>query len=128
MPAGRPQWGMAGRSPGIANLAAPLALAAAVACARSDPASDNGRALIAQRGCGACHEIPGIRGASGNVGPTLDAMGRRTYISGRLPNTPTNLAAFIRDPKSIEPRTGMPTLGLSAEEARDMAAYLGTLR
>ena len=31
-------------------------------------------------------------------------------------------------PQSIEPRTAMPALGLSDQQARDVAAYLYTLR
>ena len=45
-----------------------------------------------------------------------------------MPNTPQNLVRWIRDPHEIEPRTAMPNLGLSDPEARDVAAYLYTLR
>ncbi|HEX6210600.1 MAG TPA: cytochrome C1, partial [Methylomirabilota bacterium] len=51
-----------------------------------DPA--RGRAVIREFGCGACHTIPGVRGARGLVGPPLTAFARRTYVAGRLPNTP----------------------------------------
>jgi cytochrome c len=87
-----------------------------------------GARLIASFHCGACHMIPGIRGADGLVGPPLLLFGRRTYIAGELPNTPPNLIRWIRNPPAIEPRTAMPALGLSERQARDVAAYLYTLR
>ena len=88
----------------------------------------HGKELMIQYDCGSCHSVPGIRGAEGLVGPPLILMGRRTYIAGELPNTPENLVKWIRDPKSVEPGTAMPSLGLSDREARDIAAYLYTLR
>ena len=87
-----------------------------------------GRRVIEQRNCGACHTIPGIRNARGLVAPPLLWFSRRTYIAGIVPNTPTNLVQWVREPQSIEPRTAMPTIGLSEQEARDAAAYLDTLR
>lgn len=53
---------------------------------------------------------------------------RRTYVAGRLPNTPANLIDWIRDPQAIDPATAMPTIGLDEQQARDIAAYLYTLR
>ncbi len=89
---------------------------------------DIGRQVIEDRGCGSCHRIPGVPAADGLVGPPLDAMGRRTFIAGELPNTPENMVRWVRDPQSVEPGTAMPDLGLSLDEARDVAAYLAGLR
>jgi len=86
-----------------------------------------GAAVIRQADCGSCHTIPGIRAAEGVVGPPLYFFSRRTYIAGELPNTPTNLVRWIIDPRSVEPGTAMPRLGLSEQQARDVAAYLYTL-
>lgn len=91
-----------------------------------DPA--NGKALMQSYGCGSCHVIPGIRTARGLVGPPLLYFSRRTMIAGELPNSPDNLARWIVNPQSIEPGTAMPNLGISGDKARDMAAYLYTLR
>jgi cytochrome c1 len=88
----------------------------------------HGTAVIEQYGCGSCHTIPGVRGANGLVGPPLLWWSRRTFIAGELPNTPENLVQWIRSPQSVEPHTAMPTLGLSDQQARDVAAYLYTLR
>lgn len=89
---------------------------------------DRGSDLIEAYGCGACHTIPGVRGARGLVGPPLLWWSRRTFIAGELPNTPDNLVRWIRNPQQVEPRTAMPALGLSEQQARDVAAYLYTLR
>jgi cytochrome c len=87
-----------------------------------------GAQLIESYHCGACHTIPGIRGADGLVGPPLTLFGRRTYVGGEVPNTPPNLIQWIMDPAAIEPGTAMPALGLSEQQARNVAAYLYTLR
>lgn len=88
----------------------------------------HGKQVILQKNCGSCHTIPGITGAQGLVGPPLFFFSRRTFIAGELPNTPENLVLWVRSPQSVNPNTAMPNLGLSEEEARDVAAYLYTLR
>jgi mono/diheme cytochrome c family protein len=92
-----------------------------------DPA--RGLSLIADGsyGCAACHAIPGIRFPKGNVGPPLDGMAGRSLIAGHLPNKPGVLVAFLQDPPALAPQTGMPNVGLSIGQARDIAAYLYTL-
>lgn len=87
-----------------------------------------GAALINQYRCGACHIIPGIHDAHGLVAPPLIYFAERTFIAGEVPNTPDNLVHWIKSPQSIESGTAMPTLGLSDQQARDVAAYLYTLR
>lgn len=83
-----------------------------------------GERLIVRYGCGTCHTIPGIKGADALVGPPLVKFGQRTYIAGQLTNTPENLVRWITDPKGVEPGTAMPDLGVSEEEAANIAAYL----
>ena len=41
---------------------------------------------------------------------------------------PANLVAWLMDPPAIDPLTAMPATGISEAEARDVAAYLYTLR
>lgn len=89
---------------------------------------DQGERAIKRFGCGSCHTIPGIAGANGLVGPPLIKFSRRGYIAGMLPNTANNLQHWIRDPQSVVPNNDMPNLGVSANEARDITAYLYTLR
>jgi cytochrome c len=86
-----------------------------------------GRELMASYGCGSCHTIPGVKGANALVGPPLTSFAHRSYVAGQLANTPDNLTRWIQDPQLVEPGTAMPDLGVTAEEARNMAAHLLTL-
>lgn len=106
-----------------------LALAGTPARAQATSGSpQRGHALILRVGCGSCHIIPGVRGAKGLVGPPLDHMGQRIYIAGLLRNTPANMMRWIMHPQAIVPGNAMPEMGLGASEARDISAYLATLR
>lgn len=111
--------------------AAALALALAAcdsenAVMNGDP--EQGRLLLRQFGCGACHRIPGVADAQGNVGPPLEGVAKRVYLGGMVPNSPQGMVQWIRNPKAFDARTAMPNLGVSEEHARDMVAYLYTLR
>jgi cytochrome c1 len=90
--------------------------------------AERGRALLHDLGCGACHSIPGVDAARGNVGPPLDNIGRRVYLAGTLANSPEQMARWIRSPQTIKPQTAMPNVGASEAQAKDMAAYLDRLR
>jgi cytochrome c2 len=83
-----------------------------------------GPELALRYGCAGCHEIPGVRGPRGRVGPSLDAVATRLYLGGRLPNTPDNLVQWIFNAREVDPKSAMPVTGISKREARDMAAYL----
>jgi len=83
-----------------------------------------GRRLMASYGCGACHSIPGVPGADAMAAPPLNCFYERIYIAGRLSNTGENLTKWIQNPQLIDPGTAMPNLGVSQEEADDIAAYL----
>jgi cytochrome c len=87
-----------------------------------------GAELIQQFGCGGCHVVPGVGGAHGDVGPPLTRFGERIYIAGMLRNTPPNLVRWLRDPQGVVPGNAMPNMGITEAQARDMAAYLYTLR
>ena len=105
---------------------------ATVAMAANDKAvpggdADRGRQLIPQYGCGACHAIPGIDGAKGQVGPPLNGIADRDYLDGVLSNTPENMVTWIMHPQQIAPGSAMLELGVSERDARDIAAYLYTL-
>lgn len=90
--------------------------------------AEAGKLLLRQYGCGNCHHIPGVPAAFGNVGPPLDRLAKRVYLAGSLPNTPENLAQWIRHPQKFEPRTAMPDMQVDEEAARNMVAYLYTLK
>lgn len=78
-------------------------------------------------GYGRCYEIQGVPAARRQGGPFLSANGRRQYLAGRLPNQPLNRIRWLRDPPSINPHPAMPNLGLSHQDALDIAAYLYSL-
>ena len=86
-----------------------------------------GPGLVRYYGCGGCHTIRGVTGAVGLVGPPLTGIGERGYIAGTLPNTPSNLMAWIRHPHSFQPNTVMPEMNVTEEDSRDIAAFLYTL-
>lgn len=105
--------------------------AAPGAHAESEPGTgdaNRGKAAMGQYACNTCHEIPGIAGAYVPVGPPLAAMATRKYIGGVLPNTPENMVLWLRAPQKIDPGTAMPDLYVTERDARDMAAYLYTLK
>jgi cytochrome c2 len=87
-----------------------------------------GKASFTARGCGACHEVTGLPGAHGQVGPALDGLAARATVAGRLSNRPSNLVVWLQHPHAVIPGVGMPELGLGPGEARDIAAFLYTLR
>jgi cytochrome c len=89
--------------------------------------AEQGSRLFVKYGCGGCHEIAGIRGAHGRVGPPLTTIGQRAYIAGNLPNRPENLVLWIMNPQGVEPGTAMPNLDVTLEDARSMASYLYSL-
>jgi cytochrome c551/c552 len=122
---------------GFARALACVLLLGAVGCdEKSVPLSqhtgggnpERGRAVINEVGCGICHEIPGIRGARGIVGPSLANFAPRALIGGAIPNRPDQLMRWVRDAPSLAPNTGMPSLPLSEADARHVAAYLYSLR
>lgn len=108
------------------------------ACHQNDASSENsrvaggdperGRLLTQQYQCAACHFIPNVQGSNGDAGPSLEFMGRLSYIAGSIPNQPDNMVRFLKNPPAVKPGTLMPALGISDDEARHMAAYMYTLK
>ncbi|HEU4954898.1 MAG TPA: cytochrome c oxidase assembly protein, partial [Gemmatimonadales bacterium] len=94
--------------------------------AGGDP--ERGAGAFRRYGCGSCHSVDGVPGASGLVGPPLGGIGARAYVAGVLTNTPEHLAQWIRSPQEVDSLTAMPDLGVSATDARDIATWLYTRR
>jgi cytochrome c2 len=116
-----------------------IGLLMTVSCSRENEMVEQARALtggepsrgiaaIGRYGCGSCHEIPGIRRATGTVGPPLAGVARRTYLAGHVSNTPQDMVRWIQHPQQLEHGTAMPEMHVSDADARDIAAYLYTLR
>ena len=89
-----------------------------------------GRTLFfqSQANCASCHAIDGTK-AEGNVGPNLTHVGSRTTLAaGVIANTPDTMVRWLLDPQAVKPGNRMPNLHLSEDDARDLAAYLESLK
>jgi cytochrome c len=87
-----------------------------------------GATAITRYGCGSCHTIPGISGAYGRVGSPLTGIADREYIAGVIRNTPDGMVRWIENPHAIDEKTAMPNLGVTHQDALDIAAYIYTLK
>jgi mono/diheme cytochrome c family protein len=86
-----------------------------------------GKKALQQYLCVTCHAIPGVTGAWNHVGPSLAGMADRPYIAGVMVNTPENLQRWLREPGAVKAGTAMPDVGVSEQDARDIAQFLNTL-
>src|ERR1051325_2730160 len=75
-----------------------------------------GSQAIQKYGCGTCHQIPGIAGADGRVGPKLVHLSKTSFLAGELPNNPDDLILWIQHPQQIRPGNDMPDLGVSEND------------
>ncbi len=89
---------------------------------------ERGLQVFEEYGCHTCHAIPGVQRADSYVGPPLDRYAQRAFVGGVAPNIPSNLIRWIQSPQALNPDSAMPSLGVTESDARDMAAYLYTLR
>lgn len=109
-----------------------VGIAVLVAGCRADTPSfgnaTRGRELVERYRCQACHEIPGVAPIAGASAPSLDGIARREVVAGTIANTPANLIAYLEKPRIAKPSNRMPDLELPPEDARDLAAFLMTLR
>jgi cytochrome c oxidase subunit 2 len=87
-----------------------------------------GQAVFMTRTCVMCHAIAGTQAGAG-LGPDLTHVASRgTLAAGALANDHGHLAAWILDPQEDKPGVRMPSTALTADELRDLVAYLETLR
>ena len=94
--------------------------------AGADP--ERGRVIAERLACAACHEIPDVDWPQGRVGGSLKGFADRPLIAGRFPNQPDVLVRWLTNAPSLAPDTAMPAQPLTPAEARDVAAFLYTLR
>jgi cytochrome c len=88
-----------------------------------------GQAALNRYACATCHTIAGFHSSGPLIGPPLDrAAAVRPFLIGTVPNNAENLVRWIEDPQSVDPQSSMPNLGVTPEDARDIAAYLYSLR
>ncbi len=120
----------------LAVVEPPAAFAAWVAAERDTavpPPSDSlalaGAAIFKspQHLCITCHTVNGV--SQGMVGPNLSHVGSRRAIgSGILVNTPADIARWLAGPSAVKPGARMPTLPLTEDDRRALAAYLTSLK
>ena len=92
------------------------------------PEAAAGEAVFLTRQCAACHTVRGTP-AAGTTGPDLTHVAARmTIAAGLLENTPGALAAWIADPQTAKPGNNMPNVPLTAEELRQLTAYMASLK
>jgi cytochrome c oxidase subunit II len=98
--------------------------------AREPATSDEtrGREVFLGSTCLLCHTIRGTN-AGGRVGPDLTHLASRPHIAaGVLPNTPEDLARWIRDPQAIKPGARMPPQPVAGDDLRALVTYLRSLQ
>jgi cytochrome c oxidase subunit 2 len=96
-----------------------------------EPAGDrekHGRDLFTSGTCMMCHAIQGTTANAHHAPDLTHIASRETLAAGTLPNTPQNLAAWIRDPSKFKPGVNMPAHRVPAEELDALVAYLETLK
>ena len=118
-----------GKAGGTPNQLGAVTAGGASALEPGSPAAE-GAQILATKPCVGCHTIPGIAGATGQVGPNLAGVASRTKIAaGAVNNTgPDDLKKWIMNPSALKPGTLMPNVGLTDDEATKIVAYLETLK
>lgn len=103
----------------------------------TDTLAEAGAKYFATSPCIGCHQISGVTTADPSklIGPNLTHFGSRQWIAGGVvDNTPSNLAAWIRDPQTIKSGVDMPAFGASAggsltdAQINELVAYLESLK
>jgi len=88
--------------------------------------ADHGKSLVSTVGCKGCHVIGDdarlrpARGTSYDIAPELTRAGSKL--------DPDWAFEWIKNPRHFRPETRMPNLRLADQEARDVVAYLMTLK
>ncbi len=99
------------------TLALVIAFAALAVPARAQDRVAQGQRYFMDSGCYGCHTV-GKMGTP--IGPDLSKVGSkysRTYLE-----------RWVRDPSAQRPNAHMPTLELSPQQVKDLAAFLSSLR
>jgi cytochrome c oxidase subunit 2 len=87
-----------------------------------------GRTFFFAQTCANCHAIGGTN-AIANAAPDLTHLAGRTQLAaGMIPNTPQNLARWLRNPQQVKPGCQMPNFNLNDDQVSQLATYLESLR
>lgn len=102
-----------------------------VAAQPTDALAQAGAQYFATHSCVGCHVVNGVTTADPSklIGPDLTHFGSRQYIAGGvLENSPSNLAAWLRNPQAVKDGVDMPNLNLTSAEISELVAYLDSLK
>jgi len=117
--------GAKGQGPQQQGGAAKDSAATAKPAAPADPAYAAGEKLFMAKGCVGCHSLQAANAPKGMIGPNLANVGARSFIgAGSFKNSDENLARWIQNPQAMKEGVLMPNLGVTAEEAKSLVAYL----
>ncbi len=90
-----------------------------------------GKQLVIERGCLGCHKY---RDRGGSLGPDITHVGEKTvhdfdfeHVEGER-SVLNWMTVHFKSPTVVVPETLMPDLGLSDDEARDLAMYMVSLK
>jgi cytochrome c1 len=86
----------------------------------------HGKELLSQRGCVSCHQVTGAGLASPPKNdPVVRTLGLAPDLRfARERSEPSVLVRWLLDPAKVKHDAAMPKLDLSADDARDLAAFL----
>lgn len=98
------------------------------------PGAENisqGKKLVVENGCLGCHKY---RGRGGMLGPNITHIGNKTahdfdfkHVEGE--HTVKNwMFAHFKSPKAVVPKTTMPNMNLTDEDADSLALYMVSLK
>jgi cytochrome c oxidase subunit 2 len=105
--------------------ATPAARQDTAAAALQGPEYAAGEKLFMTKGCLGCHSLQAVGAPKGLIGPNLANVGARSHLAaGWLANTDENLERWIREPQTVKKGVLMPNLGVTADEAKALRAYL----
>ncbi len=87
-----------------------------------------GAEVFREKNCVNCHSITGLM-TRGRRAPDLTHVGSRTTLAaGTIPNTPENLAKWLKNPQSVKKGVLMPDTGLETDQIIYLTAYLEGLK
>lgn len=92
-----------------------------------------GASLFTYYACASCHYLRGVNGTgtqpSVDYAPNLTHIGSRSLLAaGAVSNTPAHMEQWLLNPDTVKPGVHMPNFQLSEAQARDLSAYLESLR
>jgi cytochrome c oxidase subunit 2 len=93
-----------------------------------DEKAKRGLELFMSGSCMMCHAIQGTTANARKAPDLTHVASRERLAAGRIPNTPSDLAAWIADPQRIKPGVNMPAHPLPGDDLQALIAYLETLR